>query len=601
MRKRGKNMKKIIFILGFISAISTLYAGTGPLDHFAITLSAGSVTAGVPVQVTIAAYDSVDNSDLKTDYTGPAILSADEGGDVLVVDPASATTLSKYTGAWNNDAVLGAGYWTGLIKIGLAAGTVTVRATDGASTGAAVKTVTKGPYTKLKLLVEGMIFAPGTVSGNTGSWVTQTATFPFACTVYAVDDWNNPVIPATAAIIQITAISGVLGSTTVNPNPYDISSGGSNTWTAYFTATLNPSQNNSAAYPVTAQDIMSSGKNNSFSVFFISPNSYYMTAEAPDSMIPITAGAPIWVTVTVSHFPPQNKVPGAPVTSLNGDNIQLDALDENGNALPASATQLSPVPTPQATTVNGIAYIEFTYTRTGIIRVKPVGLSRVMNNQDNPETYSNVITIRAGQPGSFTAAAGSKTLKRGDKTLISTTVWDTYGNPVTGTAVDFTATAFQGYLSAPSQNTDGSGFAAVDFTAPSLNASIMIAVHPRDSVSLSEQDITITAELTDKFENWPNPFMAGREVTKINYSLDEDSDIKMRLYSVFGKLVWTRDIKKGEIVNGEMHGVKGGNTVIWDGKSDRGYVVGAGVYILKVTITNSKGTKTQTRNIAVTK
>jgi hypothetical protein len=125
---------------------------------------------------------------------------------------------------------------------------------------------------------------------------------------------------------------------------------------------------------------------------------------------------------------------------------------------------------------------------------------------------------------------------------------------------------------------------------------------PGITTTAAGQDITIISQLTDKFENWPNPFVAGRETTMINYSLPEDSDVRMRLYSAFGKLVWSKNISKGELgSSGEQHGKRGGNTVIWNGVGDRGFTLGAGVYILKMTIKNSTGTSTQTRNIAITK
>jgi hypothetical protein len=215
--------------------------------------------------------------------------------------------------------------------------------------------------------------------------------------------------------------------------------------------------------------------------------------------------------------------------------------------------------------------------------------------------------VGSAQPQSFTFSSASDRLKRGQTTALSVRPYDIFGNPVTGTAVsvDIIGGTKNGYLGGNAAAyhadimTNGFGEATLAYTAPSGNfANVIYASVAPIAVS---QYVTILSELTDKFENWPNPFMAGKETTKINYSLAEDSSVKLRLYSSFGRLVWSKDIVAGEVADNENHGVKGGNTVIWDGKGDKGYYAGAGVYILKMTVTNSAGTYTQTRKIAVIK
>jgi hypothetical protein len=593
-------MKKIMFLTAFIAAFAAAaLAGTGPIDHFVVTMSAGPVTAGIPVQVTVAAYDSTDNSDIKTDYAGPAIFSSSMGGDVIV-----SPTNSNIVNGWNNSAS-GPGYWTGIIQIGKP-GAANIQIQDASvhtALGSAVITIYIGPYTKLKVLTEGMIFAPGTLSGHTGTWVTLTTTAPFAVTVYTTDDWYNPVTPQVKSEILLQqSFTGYYISST----PYPSADLSGITMAAYFTATVFPNVDQASFYNVYARDIDNNGiQDYSLSPYFISLTDYYILAQAPSG--PITANTNMDITVTISHFQPQGTTPGTPIPGFN-DSVQIEAVDTNGNTLAPGLARLLPQPVLSKSTLNGVAVFTASYTRTGgalgTIRIKPsytgTNIGKPVDNQGQSNSLSSLIYIFADAPASFTASSGASTLNKNDSTQVSAHVLDQYYNPVTGTAVNFSIPFGQGVLNTTTAYTDSAGTAAVTYTAPAGNMQNIVEVSVPGITA--PQDITIISELTDKFENWPNPFVAGRETTMINYSLPEDSEVKLRLYSVFGKLVWSKNIAKGELGNnGEQHGKRGGNTVVWNGVGDKGFTVGSGVYILKLTIKNSKGTSTQTRNIAVTK
>jgi hypothetical protein len=106
--------------------------------------------------------------------------------------------------------------------------------------------------------------------------------------------------------------------------------------------------------------------------------------------------------------------------------------------------------------------------------------------------------------------------------------------------------------------------------------------------------------MSDNFEeyvhNYPNPFRAGAEVTKIAYFLTEDASVSIQIYDYLGALVWTKDIPAGA-PGGTGEPEKTEWTVDWDGRNGRGDVVRNGVYICKITA----GGRSQIFKIAVAK
>lgn len=76
------------------------------------------------------------------------------------------------------------------------------------------------------------------------------------------------------------------------------------------------------------------------------------------------------------------------------------------------------------------------------------------------------------------------------------------------------------------------------------------------------------------YGNFPNPFNSQ---TRISYSLDESSEVKISIYNVLGQHIRIID-----------HGFRepGYYTVIWNGRSDEGEVCSAGVYLYRISVGN---------------
>ena len=73
------------------------------------------------------------------------------------------------------------------------------------------------------------------------------------------------------------------------------------------------------------------------------------------------------------------------------------------------------------------------------------------------------------------------------------------------------------------------------------------------------------------YQNFPNPFNTN---TSIGYILPEDSFVRLNVYDLLG-----RDVRT--LVNGTRK--KGNNRIYWDGTTDDGDLVPAGVYLYTIT------------------
>jgi hypothetical protein len=78
--------------------------------------------------------------------------------------------------------------------------------------------------------------------------------------------------------------------------------------------------------------------------------------------------------------------------------------------------------------------------------------------------------------------------------------------------------------------------------------------------------------------NYPNPFKPASEATKINYQLSKDADVKLMIYDLSGRLVYSQVYSAGS-----EGGKAGENNPAWDGKNFTGIYVGNGVYVYYLT------------------
>jgi hypothetical protein len=102
----------------------------------------------------------------------------------------------------------------------------------------------------------------------------------------------------------------------------------------------------------------------------------------------------------------------------------------------------------------------------------------------------------------------------------------------------------------------------MNFSSSSGNFSINTTTGMKEPVSFAEDFVLFPA--------YPNPF---NPITTIRYSLSAGTQISLKIYNVLGERVKT-------LIDGFQS--PGENSVVWDGKNDRGEVVGSGVYIYRL-------------------
>ncbi|MCD6380031.1 hypothetical protein J7M07_06275, partial [bacterium] len=92
----------------------------------------------------------------------------------------------------------------------------------------------------------------------------------------------------------------------------------------------------------------------------------------------------------------------------------------------------------------------------------------------------------------------------------------------------------------------------------------------------------MSGNFSEYAHNYPNPFRAGSENTRIAYFLVEDVNVNIKIYDYTGILVWSKDIAAG---SEGATGSPGGEEciVLWDGRNGRGELVRNGIYICKIT------------------
>ena len=380
---KGDNMKKIIS--GFLFAVIFSAAlSAADLRDFAVVLGGtASVPAGSQLAITITAYDTFGLQ--KTDYAGPAAIAASVGD--IIVNETGNTLTESFT----------SGRWTGIIQVMGSALPLTLTCVDFASgaTGTVFKIVSPNSYTKPLLILEGMTWAPGTIQGYTGWPVTQTTTAPVFVTVLAVDAWNNTINSGFPTVrLETTANGKAITPTSINMSV----DAKANT---LFAITLYPNPDLSAVYGLTARDLGDPLKYDAQNVFFASLNDFFIWAEGPASAV---AGQNFTVTVKISHFAPTS---GVPIPGMS-DTVQIAGIDYGGNSLNPG---LLPAAEPSGPCVNGtrdfiVNYLKSSDNDATGIRISPTYIgAKIMNNSGMASRYSNVITIYADEPDSFTMEA----------------------------------------------------------------------------------------------------------------------------------------------------------------------------------------------------
>jgi hypothetical protein len=121
------------------------------------------------------------------------------------------------------------------------------------------------------------------------------------------------------------------------------------------------------------------------------------------------------------------------------------------------------------------------------------------------------------------------------------------------------------------------------------NTAILVSALAPDAFAMFSDTVTVQVrDLKASYINYPNPFGAGTQATRIEYFLEQDALVSLKIYSITGQPVRA-------LVDAAAQ--TGGQSLYrydWDGRNGRGQVVLNGVYFAVLTVKPASGGAAQT-------
>jgi hypothetical protein len=428
-------------------------------------------------------------------------------------------------------------------------GVQTITATDSDNgsinpdTSAGIQ-VDSGPYAKILLLAPGEMIAAGTAEGRTGAALDQSINYAFNVTVYATDEWFNPVVGVTD-LIRITSGDALAELPPDTPLvdgqvelPMRLATGGFQQITA---------TNLSTSMPVSTTQVraISSG--------------FHLEAEI--SPTNVQAGEPFTLTVMVTNDA------GAVIQEINSTvsvAVRHASTGEDGRGtLLNTSFQL----------LQGQRAIQQTYTAA-----EPIVLV-VTDDAGNQPAVTEVLQVDPGPPSALVLASDPPWV-RGNRTAnVTGRVVDEFDNGIPGEPVTFALVEGTGFLTVIEPVTDANGAAHAEFRAPRVPETDRLT----GTSGVLSAELSIEVSLVDPSEaagyvtSYPNPFHPGEAPATIAYKLSADARVTLTFYSLLGT-----EVRRDVYEPGQPGGREGLNAVEWDGRNGTGDVVASGGYLLVV-------------------
>ncbi len=137
-------------------------------------------------------------------------------------------------------------------------------------------------------------------------------------------------------------------------------------------------------------------------------------------------------------------------------------------------------------------------------------------------------------------------------------------------------------------NSPGDDVFARNTASDSLVAILDDSGFPLNAPLTAGASAIIGSDFQASFFNFPNPFGRG-ETTTFNYTLPQDSDGTLRIYTLLGELVRTKSFSSSEERGfAGNHDGAGRATLDWDGRNGSGQEVLNGVYVAVLTTSAGK-------------
>ena len=402
-----------------------------------------------------------------------------------------------------------------------------------------------GSYARILLLAPGEEPAPGTESGRTGTATDQSISYSFTVTVYATDQWWNPV----------TGVSDVIHLTSNDPLaelPADapMSNG---------RADMSMRLSTGGYQQITASNVTQPVMPVSTTQVRAISSGFHLEAELTPPMV--KAGEEFQLTVKVTNDA------GSVIQEINSivnlTVMNASTQDPGRGDLLVTSFQL----------LQGQRIVTETYTF-----VEPIVIVAT-DDMGNDPAATGVLVVNPGDPDAVDLSCSPSWVGGNKHAAVSAAVVDAFGNGIPDLEVVFDLIAGEGELTQLDTLTGDDGVAEADFYSSRVPG--VSRVRAECGLLIAELDIE-TALVNPNLPggtitNYPNPFHPGEGSTTIAYKLSDNANVKLEIYTLSGTFVLREDFSAGS-----QGGMSGLNEFAWDGRNGNGAYVSSGGYIVLV-------------------
>ncbi|MFA6003704.1 MAG: Ig-like domain-containing protein [Elusimicrobiota bacterium] len=447
-----------------------------------------------------------------------------------------------------------------------------------------------GDPNHLKLLPPVQELAPATVAGSSGAVIAQQQGLPFRVNAYLADLYGNAVLNyshtlrfksssvANAAFYPIegAVINGVISSS----------------------VTLNDC---ATSITLTAEDVTAPGVTSADAAITLGACGVTTGTGFYDTDVPAAASAvgEFAMTITVKNV----DVPvGAGSVQYSANLIPLVPTDATHFALATSTLSITHVEfsIPEGTVGDFVYTIpNQKYQKAETIWIQLIGTA-FPPELAGASSLTGPLAIDAGPAARLLASASPSRIGPNSVGTITATVTDIVGNGKA--SVDLTAQSTLGSGRIYSGNipvlqaqaaTNAAGQVPFSFLSGRISENNKVLVSAAPALNLTPVEVTILTSLLgdERVAAYPSPVKITERPLTIEYRLDVDSDVRVRITDLFGRLVWQTSYSAGS-----AGGQTGFNTITWDGRNGAGQTVAVGVYALHLEMSGSGQTaKASTR------
>lgn len=444
--------------------------------------------------------------------------------------------------------------------------TVTASDTDSTSINSHTSSpveILPGTYSRIVIVAPGQWVAAGAPNGQAGAALDQSINFAFTVSVYATDQWFNPVTGVTD-MVHITS-SDPLAQLPADAAMVD------------GRVDLSVRLSTGGFQQITAQNVTQPGMPTSTTQVRAISSGLHLEAEVAPTAV--QAGEPFNLTVKVVNDA------GAVIQEVN-TSVSIEVQNAS-TRLPGQGTLANS----QFQLLQGQRTMPEYYTfAEDIVLI-------VRDDAGNTPAVTEVVSVSPGQPKILELSSSPPWVGGNKHALLSATVLDTFRNGVATQPVTFMLLSGSGSITPIDSLSDVTGLATCDFLSPrepeiarirAISGSLLAEIYLETAlVDPNKSGGTVT--------NYPNPFHPNEAPTTVAYKLNSDATVTMRIFTLTGGLVLKRVYDAGT-----QGGLAGLNTVQWDGKNGSGETVATGGYILLIQANaNGETIHTMRRKVAV--